>query len=84
MSYTYQEDWVHIDDWEKQVRQYEAEIEDLKLQVKNATEDESFLLSELYRIRNLASNNGENIAEEALDCLITSLELTKGWVERTT
>lgn len=83
MSYTYEDDWVHVDDWEKQVRQYEAEIESLKMEVKNALEDEAYLLGELYRIRNLAFNEGENMAEEALDCLITSLELTKGWVEKT-
>jgi hypothetical protein len=51
MSYTYEEDWIHVDDWEKQVRQYEAEIEDLKLQVKNMAEDEAFILSNLIELR---------------------------------
>lgn len=50
-GYSYDEDWVHIDDYEKEVKELNDEVYDLKEEIEARKDNEVFRLSEMMLIR---------------------------------
>lgn len=48
---SYEEDWIHIDDYEKEVTALEDEIHDLRLEIESRRDNEVFTLAEVILIR---------------------------------
>ena len=70
MSYIGQEDWVHVDEYWKQVNQLEDQIADLKLEVESADDDEVYTLAQIYKALEIAIDAGESQSEQALKAII--------------
>lgn len=70
MSYAYQEDWVHVDEYWKQINQLEDQIADLKLEVESADDDEVYTLAQIYKALEIAIDAGEPQSEQALKAII--------------
>jgi hypothetical protein len=55
MSYVGQEDWVHIDDHNKEIERLEARVSDLEQVIRDLEYDERFILSLIMGLRGKAS-----------------------------
>lgn len=58
------DDWVHVDDYDKEVSQLEDTISDLRLEIESRADNETFTLAEIILIRDRLLNGG--LIEDAI------------------
>jgi chromosome segregation ATPase len=68
MSYTYQEDWVHIDDYNAEIQKLEDRISELETVNRDMRDDEITVLSDIMLIRDHYSDYSD--VREELDYII--------------
>lgn len=56
MSYVGQEDWVHIDDYNKEIERLEGRVAELEQVIRDLEYDERFILSLIMGLRVKASD----------------------------
>jgi chromosome segregation ATPase len=68
MSYIYEEDWVHIDDYNKEIQQLQDRISELEAVNRDMVDDEVTTLSDIMLIRDHYSDYSD--VKEELDYII--------------
>ena len=70
MSYHNQEDWVHIDDYWKEIEALESQLYPLQEYEKQVLQDSAYVLSEIIKARDLLAQGSVSSALDALNRLI--------------
>lgn len=66
----YDDDWVHIDDFNEQIEKLESQLYPLQEYEKQVLEDSAWVLSEIIKARDLIAQGSVNESLDALNRLI--------------